>query len=675
MRRGNLLTPAALLIGAALSLPATGQRESYSFVSYAGPEVSLLSAASDEEVARINTPVLAGDRLVTGGTSRAEVVLASGNLVRIDVKSELRFDRMSRTYEADDDRDLLVLTRGAVAAEIRAQDSGERAFRLDTDDATVVVEGRGLVRVDAGRRGTEVYVLSGEAEVAGQGGWALIRAGQYAYVLGADEIAIENYDPPRDRFTRFVDERRDRRSEGGAATWVSSDYDYESSLAGFDENGSWVYASTSDRWCWRPNVAPGWRPYTNGYWRWTPCGLTWVSYEPWGWLPYHYGSWSWESAFGWVWMPGSVYAPAWVYWSYSPSYVGWCPIGYYGTGRGRSDRSPRGGDGSHRIPHLRGRVELARVDPRAWNFAPLPRMGSQLDPSRDILHGERLPIRPTDTAVISTSPLRIERGRGPAPAAVREALRKVAEPAGPGGGVPINQGLTAFLRRDGALTPAAERELRRVIVSTRRDEALRPLAPETLASPATEGPRKSRSSAARRDDGRVPDSAGREAVGSVAPRRRDSVPGNGWRSPASPAPRDLVPRPTDVVGQSDTGWQAPRAVDGNRAPVRRSTGGDWREAPPRAPVSRAAPAEAVPRRDTSPRVPAPEVAPRRNAPPVASAPGVAPQRVERPAPRVEAPPRLHEAPRAAPPSAPRITAPAPAPRAPAPPRGDSPKQR
>ena len=676
MRRGNLLTPAALLIGAALSLPAAGQRESYSFVSFAGPEVSLLSTASDEEAARVNTPVLSGDRLVTGGASRAEVVLASGNVVRIDVKTDLRFDRMSRTYESEDDRDLLALTRGAVTAEIRAQDSGERAFRLDTDDATVVVEGRGLVRVDAGRRGTEVYVLSGEVEVAGRGGRAVVRAGQYAFVLGADEIAVENHDPPRDRFTRFVDERRDQRSEGGAATWVSSDYDYESSLAAFDENGSWVYTSTSDRWCWRPNVAPDWRPYTYGYWRWTPCGLTWVSYEPWGWLPYHYGSWSWESAFGWVWMPGSAYAPAWVYWSYSPSYVGWCPMGYYGHGYGRPNRSPREGDGSYRVPRFRNRVELAQVDRKGWNFTPLKRMGGHLEPSRDIVPGEKLPIRPMDTAVISTSPLRIERGGGPAPASVRDALRKVSEPAVPGSAAPVSLGLTAFLRRDAALTPAAQQDLRRVLVSTRRDEALRPVAPEPLLSPASDASRRTRTSTSRREDWRVPAPAGRESGGGVTLRRRETASSNGWRSPASPAPRDLAPRPTESAGQGDTGWQAPRAVDGSRAPLRKSAGGDWREAPPRAPVSRAAPTDAAPRREAPPRVSAPDAAPRRYAPPGAAAPGVAPQRPERSAARVEgpAPHAPAPAPRASA-SAPRVSAPAPAPRAPAAPRGDSPRQR
>ena len=658
MRRGQHLTPAALIIGAVLSLPAAGQRESYSFVSYAGADVALLSSASDEETARINTPVLSGDRLVTGAGSRAEVVLASGNLVRFDLKTELRFDRMVRTYESDDDRDLLVLLRGAVAAEIRAPETGERAFRLDTDDATVVVEGRGHVRVDAGRRGTEVYVLSGEAEVIGRGGQAVLRAGQYAFIQGTNEIEVQNIEPPRDRFTRFVDERSDRRPQGGGATWVASDYEYESSLASFDDNGSWVYASSSDRWCWRPAVAADWRPYTYGTWRWTPCGLTWVSYEPWGWLPYHYGSWFWESAYGWLWRPGSAYAPAWVYWSYSPSYVGWCPIGYYGHADDRSTRNPRGGDGgAHRIPHFRGRVDLTRIDTRGWNYAPSTRLGGRLDPSRDILRGEHVPFRPGETGIISTSPLRIEKGSAPASVAVRDAVRKISQSPVSRNPLPVNEGLTAILRRDANLTPAAEQELRRSLVPLRARETLRPVSPDALLQP-----RGGEAAPARGDDWRMTTSRGRaiSRVDVPSSRKPDPVRENGWRSPASTAPRDLSPRPTEVAGQNDTGWRAPRAADGLRAretPVKRSADGDWREVPSRAPVSRSEPSEVAPRRDVRSPVLGPEAAP---------------HRTERMAPRSAPAPGPHAAAVAPAPREPE-PAPAPAPRAPAAPRNESPR--
>ena len=79
--------------------------------------------------------------------------------------------------------------------------------------------------------------------------------------------------------------------------------------------------------CWIPSgVAADWQPYTDGEWIYTDYGWTWVSYDRWGGDPYHYGTWAWESGVGWVWVPGTVWGPAWVTWSYSDAYVGWAPI-------------------------------------------------------------------------------------------------------------------------------------------------------------------------------------------------------------------------------------------------------------------------------------------------------------------------------------------------------------
>ncbi|MCL4557567.1 MAG: hypothetical protein M1491_02860 [Deltaproteobacteria bacterium] len=77
---------------------------------------------------------------------------------------------------------------------------------------------------------------------------------------------------------------------------------------------------------WQPaQVAPGWMPYVNGYWTWTDAGWTWASYEPWGWATYHYGSWAFADYYGWIWVPGTVWVPAWVVWYSGPGYIGWAP--------------------------------------------------------------------------------------------------------------------------------------------------------------------------------------------------------------------------------------------------------------------------------------------------------------------------------------------------------------
>jgi len=80
--------------------------------------------------------------------------------------------------------------------------------------------------------------------------------------------------------------------------------------------------------CWHPaSVVSGWRPYTIGSWEWTDSGWYWMSDEPWSWACYHYGYWVMDPQYGWVWIPGTDWAPAWVVWRESPDYIGWAPCG------------------------------------------------------------------------------------------------------------------------------------------------------------------------------------------------------------------------------------------------------------------------------------------------------------------------------------------------------------
>ena len=78
---------------------------------------------------------------------------------------------------------------------------------------------------------------------------------------------------------------------------------------------------------WVPQVRAGWRPYTSGHWVYTDQGWAWVADEPWGWAAFHYGRWYYEQEIGWAWVPGTVWAPAWVAWRHGGGYLGWAPLG------------------------------------------------------------------------------------------------------------------------------------------------------------------------------------------------------------------------------------------------------------------------------------------------------------------------------------------------------------
>lgn len=112
-------------------------------------------------------------------------------------------------------------------------------------------------------------------------------------------------------------------AEASRAQVVVSVSSFHESLSSY---GQWVPCGAYGE-CWVPaGVAAGWQPYTNGEWIYTDYGWTWVSYDPWGGDPYHYGTWTNIDSYGWAWVPGLVWAPAWVTWSYSDAYVGWAPI-------------------------------------------------------------------------------------------------------------------------------------------------------------------------------------------------------------------------------------------------------------------------------------------------------------------------------------------------------------
>jgi hypothetical protein len=97
---------------------------------------------------------------------------------------------------------------------------------------------------------------------------------------------------------------------------------FYSSLAPY---GNWVPMDYG--YAWAPTgVGAGWRPYMDGQWVWSDLGWTWSSYEPWGWATYHYGRWVMDPAYGWLWIPGTTWAPAWVSWYQTPGYVGWSPL-------------------------------------------------------------------------------------------------------------------------------------------------------------------------------------------------------------------------------------------------------------------------------------------------------------------------------------------------------------
>lgn len=87
-------------------------------------------------------------------------------------------------------------------------------------------------------------------------------------------------------------------------------------------------------WKPAPNLAVGvtagepveYVPYTNGQWVNTTNGWYFRAASEPEEITHHYGRWVYSPKIGWVWVPGRVWAPAWVEWREQDEYIAWSPI-------------------------------------------------------------------------------------------------------------------------------------------------------------------------------------------------------------------------------------------------------------------------------------------------------------------------------------------------------------
>ncbi|HEX7707787.1 MAG TPA: DUF6600 domain-containing protein [Thermoanaerobaculia bacterium] len=448
MRNALLL----LAVTLTLAMPAMAEDRHQSHVSYDDGGTIVRTGDEGKEIeAHRNLPIYPGDEVITARRGRSEIRLSDGNIVGIDRATAIRFVSMLDSYEGDADQTVVELRYGKVA--VHRTDVGRDRVRLDTENASYVAEHEAIYSVETDSRGRDrVVVFEGSVEVRTQRRASRLRGGESATIdaTGVYEV-ISDQGSAADEFERWFLARSERFSER-STRYVDRRLSYWTD--DLDDHGRWVFV-TGIGWSWRPYVSVGWRPYNHGYWHHSRYGsLVWVSSDPWGWGPYHYGRWAHDALHGWIWVPGHGYSPAWVYWWYGPSYVGWAPAGWWDCYRPYYNwayqpyRNRTIGFGFY------GQVRVSEMDLHPWTFMDSGRLVStRVDRAALTTDAvkHRLGRGTGAVATISGSPARFTREefRDPA-AAVRQRGIPGAMTGGETGAPPTD--MTPFFRRDDQVT-------------------------------------------------------------------------------------------------------------------------------------------------------------------------------------------------------------------------------
>ncbi|MDH5705462.1 MAG: FecR family protein [Candidatus Aminicenantes bacterium] len=292
-------------------------------------------------VAVLNFPLLPGDTIRTTAGRRCEVQLDTGTIIRLDLDTELKIETiMAKSLSTVRKVTNFLLNRGQVYIMYKRYSYPE-IFQVITPNASVKLNHNAVAMIAARDDGSsEIQVRLGKAFVLyGPDGDSLkeevLKKSESLTVSKSHRALLGEYKQDAD-FELWNDSinKNFKELHRGIAVIPEPIHRYSPAVIYFAQKYSSIYGE----WVWDDLYGYVWRPYFNDYypngswspyyygqWREADGQLFWVAEEPWGWVPYHLGLWVWNKNRGWLWIPGSAFAPAWVDWGFHMGYYGWRP--------------------------------------------------------------------------------------------------------------------------------------------------------------------------------------------------------------------------------------------------------------------------------------------------------------------------------------------------------------
>jgi len=349
----------------------TGQKDFYyGHISYLdpadnGPETVIIRPGRERALAAVlNTPIGPGDIIRTSADRRCEIQFDTGTIVRLDFDSELWIETlMAKSLSTSKSLTNLALNRGRMLVMYKEY-GGREIFQVLTPRTAVKLRHNTVAVITAAGNGsTETQVSYGKADVLLGPSEKQLKA--HGVTKGKRLIVGKDNEPrliPAFEGGAFVEWNEGLNSrfldlhEGRTAIPKPIEK-YPRAVQHFAQTygnlyGEWLWDGMLG-YVWRPftndislpdfngwEPGRGWRPYVYGQWTAAGNQMFWVPQEPWGWVPYHLGLWHWNEKLGWVWIPGSAFAPAWADWHFffgSKGFIGpgviwlncWTPISIY----------------------------------------------------------------------------------------------------------------------------------------------------------------------------------------------------------------------------------------------------------------------------------------------------------------------------------------------------------